>query len=376
MISKYIEPFPMENAHEMCVINSFMQILLNSDFFNNIYCREYALIYGDKTDVFDKINEKEFFSVIDNTTNVDIIKHVTALYVKARELNLSNDIQTQILYRIKFVDYILELYNKPQMINDELYLKFDKSIKISINIISRLFYKTVMSTLKCDNMFMLESVFNDINKICQNKIRDQDFYFIIETPKDIDADTIPIFNGLYLMTKYIYANNYVCTDMLLKAKHANDKSFSHISYYNIMEEKLQSDDVIFNVPITRLLFLKSYTEQSFIIKQKSVNMAFVSKGYHKDSIISAMNKNFTHIVYVPICFHLQLINADLTKYGYSNKLGNIKIKNLEKQTHKMVTDAFIEILQSSEKNYSDYIEKLKSSQYEESIYEDITALSI
>ena len=143
-----------------------------------------------------------------------------------------------------------------------------------------------------------------------------------------------------------------------------------------MEEKLQSDDVIFNVPITRLLFLKSYTEQSFIIKQKSVNMAFVSKGYHKDSIISAMNKNFTHIVYVPICFHLQLINADLTKYGYSNKLGNIKIKNLEKQTHKMVTDAFIEILQSSEKNYSDYIEKLKSSQYEESIYEDITALSI
>ena len=135
MISKYIEPFPMENTHKICVVNSSMQI------FNNIYCREYALIYGDKTDVFDKINEKEFFSVINNTTNVDIIKHVTALYVKARELNLSNDIQTQILYRIKFVDYILELYNKPQMINDELYLKFDKSIKISINIISRFFIK-------------------------------------------------------------------------------------------------------------------------------------------------------------------------------------------------------------------------------------------
>ena len=76
-----------------------------------IFIKEYDIIYNGSNEIFDKITEQNFFSVLNHKTNIHIIKHVASLYVKAHSLKLSQEIQNIILSRLKFVDYIMEMYN-------------------------------------------------------------------------------------------------------------------------------------------------------------------------------------------------------------------------------------------------------------------------
>ena len=167
------------------------------------------------------------------------------------------------------------------------------------------------------------------------------------------------------MAKYSYENDYVVTDLLLSAKRDEQTEFSHIAYYNMFEEKLQSDDVVYNVPFYRFIYTKSVDGQDFIIDGRKVNMAFISHGHSDRSIITAMNDKLTHINYIPACIHLQKIKV---KINYPTKLGTIKTNTVRKQKHEDVLKTFIAIMKGSDKDYSKYIKSLLSTPYVETAY--------
>ena len=400
----------MSNAttdeNRVCVIHAIMKSILNSDFLQSLFLKIYDMIYSNDISIFEKMTNERFFSLLKDYQPVRLISHVISTYVKGFNLNIKRESLRQILSRVAFVDYILYLYDSTDIVNDTNYNTFAKNIYMPVSTIHNILLPSIVKELKCHNMFQLSKLFMDINDVCSRSCYNQDFYILLDIPNYINIETTPIINCIFLITKYCFKNNYICTDMILPTRcvnveydDANDEMMNHtensttdkvmnhnenddmkicathythitcalnvntdIAYYSIFEEKLELSNTSYNVPLRRFLFNKSNIIQDCKIGANTFNTAFVSSLNSTNSTASS-NKAFVCYNYIPTCLHLQKVYVDI---GYKTEMGTVKFNDIQKQTHDDVTNTFTSILSHSPKDYAQYIDKLRKSKYEES----------
>ena len=103
------------------------------------------------------------------------------------------------------------------------------------------------------------------------------------------------------VSKYsIMLDNHVCTDMILSKHKVGDKSYQHVVYYNVLENIMEDNSVLYYVPYTDLT-------SSNHVKKVRRNL------YDKTDLVEGINCVFDGYYYVPEMLHYQNMRGYKTK---------------------------------------------------------------
>lgn len=172
----------------------------------------------------------------------------------------------------------------------------------------------------------------------------KDIYIILNTTEEqfkmtvsLNTEECDVIRGM-LKAALTSTNEYLCTDMILyKGNDTNLIKYSHVVYYNVLDNTLIDND---SVNITDI--------SSFLPPKKC-----------KD-FVEYVKKKQTHTIYVPCILHYQKIQNDAQKIGF---IGTIKDYNLKRNDRiQFIKDVINEYSEpwyiEKRDKYLDYLNKI------------------
>ena len=157
------------------------------------------------------------------------------------------------------------------------------------------------------------------------------------TVLDLNKSEIKVINGLF-KAAITSTGEYLCTDIILyKGDDVNHVTYSHVVYYNVLDETLVDNNVKQKVPLRSLIVPSSCTDY-----------------------VSYIEITDSHAVYVPCILHYQKIQNSPQVLGLTGKIDDYSLKH----------NARIEFIKNEISTYTEewyenkvksYIEELDSS---------------
>ena len=191
-------------------------------------------------------------------------------------------------------------------------------------------------------------VFGDCTKLYRSLSEDlrryKDIYIKLSTAQnefktvlDLNKKEIKVINGLF-KAAITSTSEYLCTDMILyKGDDVNYLEYSHVVYYNVLDETLVDNNVKAKIPL------------------KSLTIPSTCTNY-----VSYIETTHSHTVYVPCILHYQKIQNNPKELGLTGKIDDYSLKH----------NARIEFIKHEISTYTEkwyenkvksYIEELNSS---------------
>lgn len=204
----------------------------------------------------------------------------------------------------------------------EKYQRFNHTIsqRISTFMLSRMYiaglrYKSFDDCFKLYRMLSKELFYyKDIYIIMIN--RENEF----KTVLDLNEREIKVINGLF-KAAITSTGRYICTDMILyKGDDVNYIEYSHVVYYNVLDETLVDNNIKEKIPL-KLLFIPSKC-----------------KNY-----VSYIEATHSHTVYVPYILHYQKIQNSRQELGLTGRIDDYNLKH----------DARIEFIKNEISTYTE-----------------------
>ena len=258
----------IHNAGNECVINSVINMVLNSDYLCNI--------------------------ILDKSKDIDVNALAKSLRTQRGISSKGNPIELYVLLyfslpnneeRNKALDSLrkyLHAQHGGAMLSPESIIR---------NIPIQIIYDRV-------DIMMGESITPKVDAgKCQDVFIELNVSQYISDRSQTNKDQMDFINDLYERILHISKKNYVCTDMLLESYKSDDKQPTHLVYYNIFENKMCSDNLVFTYPYP------------FLRLSKDIQTLELKDGHYADT--HSVTKDNKLIHYTPKVLHYQMFPTEL-----------------------------------------------------------------
>ena len=303
MIGGLSRALRFKNVNGSCLIDCILNSILNS---HEMVVKLYELTSASKSlnnDFIELLNINESFDKA-----ADIYKLLLSAFVHDYIHEIHHIDKDKILFAMLNDSELGEcdkIREAGEMLQEE-YRRFNHNTPRRIN--SFILSGTRLAQLQ-------EVMFGDCNKLYRSLPKDlhhyKDIYIKLSTAPDefktvldLNKREIKVINGLF-KAAITSTSEYLCTDMILyKGDNVDYLEYSHVVYYNVLDETLVDNNVKEKIPLKSLVVPSACTDYV--------------------SYIEATN---SHTVYVPCILHYQKIQNSPQALGLTGKIDDYSLKH-------------------------------------------------